>query len=57
MAASLEVNRSDGMPASCALAADNTTLVRVSLFTERITRLAPERVQAACDALALATAC
>ncbi|MGH2742509.1 MAG: type II toxin-antitoxin system PemK/MazF family toxin [Thermoleophilaceae bacterium] len=53
----VELDRSDGMPAPCALAADNTTLVRVSLFTERITRLAPERVQAVCDALALAAAC
>lgn len=53
----IEVDRDDGMPAPCVLAADNTTLVRVSLCTERITRLAPERVQAVCDALRAATPC
>ncbi len=53
----VELDRSDGMPVACALAVDNTTLIRVSLCTERITRLAPERVQAVCDALAVATAC
>lgn len=51
------LNRSDGMPVACALAVDNTTLIRVSLCTERIVRLAPERVQAVCDALVVATAC
>ena len=53
----VELDRSDGMPVPCALAADNTTLIRSSLCTERITRLAPERMQAVCDALAAATAC
>jgi mRNA interferase MazF len=53
----VELGSSDGMPVRCALAVDNTTVIRVSLCTERITRLSPERVQAVCDALALATAC
>lgn len=53
----VQLGRSDGMPVACVLAADNTTLIRVSLCTERITRLAPGRVKAVCDALALATAC
>ncbi|MEJ7657324.1 MAG: type II toxin-antitoxin system PemK/MazF family toxin [Thermoleophilaceae bacterium] len=53
----VELDRSDGMPAHCALAADNLTLIRVSLCTERITRLTPERVQAVCASLEVATAC
>lgn len=53
----VELDRSDGMPAPCALAVDNTTVIRLSLCTERITRLSPERVRAVCEALALATAC
>lgn len=53
----VQLDRSDGMPATCVLAADNTTLIRRSLCTERITQLGPERVRAVCDALALAVAC
>ncbi len=53
----VELDRADGMPAPCALAVDNTTLIRVSLCTERITQLAPERLQSVCDALWVATAC
>lgn len=53
----VQLDRSDGMPVACVLATDNTTLIRVSLCTERVTRLAPERLQAVCDALALATGC
>jgi len=53
----VELDRADGMPTSCALAADNMTLIRVSLCTERITRLPPERMQAVCEALEIATAC
>ena len=51
------LDASDGMPAGCALALDNVALVRTALLTERITRLAPERMRAVCDALAVATAC
>jgi len=51
------VSNAAWMPAPCALAADNTTLIRLSLCTERITRLPPERMQAVCEALEIATAC
>ena len=53
----VELDGSDGMPSPCVLAVDNTTLIRVALCTRRITRLAPRRVQAVCEALATATAC
>ena len=53
----VELDRADGMPEPCALALDNLTLVRVSLLTERVTRLSPARMRAVCDALAIATAC
>jgi mRNA interferase MazF len=53
----VELDRSDGMPVACALAVDNMGPIRVSLCTERVTRLSPERMQAVCDALALAIAC
>lgn len=53
----VELDASDGMPAACALTLDNVTLVRSSFLTERIVRLAPERMQAVCEALAVATAC
>lgn len=48
---------SDGMPTDCALTADNVTLVRVALCTDRITRLRSERMQEVCEALRVATAC
>ena len=47
----------DGMPAPCVLAADNVTLIRPSLCTQRITKLGPATLQAVCEALARATAC
>jgi len=53
----VELDGSDGMPSPCVLATDNTTLIRVALCTRRITRLAPQRVQAVPEALATATAC
>lgn len=53
----VQLDRSDGMPDACVLAIDNTGPIRVSLCTERITRLSLERMQAVCDALALAIAC
>ncbi len=53
----VQLDRSDGMPVACVLATDSTTLIRASLCTERVTRLAPERMQAVCDALALAIGC
>jgi len=53
----VQLDRSDGMPVACVLAVDNMTLIRVSLCTERVTRLGPERMQAVCDALGTAVAC
>jgi mRNA interferase MazF len=53
----VELDRSNGMPAPCALSADNVAPIRVALCTERITRLSPERMQAICDAIAAAIAC
>lgn len=47
----------DGMPADCALTLDNVTLVRVTLCTDRITRLGLDRMQDVCEALRIATAC
>jgi mRNA interferase MazF len=53
----VELDASDGMPSACVLATDNVTVIRRSLCTERITRLAPERMRAVCEALRVATAC
>ncbi len=50
------LDRSDGMPTVCVLATDNVTTIRRSLCTERITTLAPARMQEVCEALALAIA-
>lgn len=51
------LDEDDGMPAGCVLSVDNLSLVRPALCTERITVLGPEKLQAVCDALRLATAC
>jgi mRNA interferase MazF len=53
----VELDSSDGMPAPCALAVDNLTVIRVALCTQRITRLNAERMVAVCEALRHATAC
>ncbi len=53
----VELDRSDGMPAPCALALDNLTVIRVTLCTQRITRLGFERMNAVCEALRHATSC
>jgi mRNA interferase MazF len=53
----VELGSSDGMPASCALALDNLTVIRVALCTQRITRLGAERMVAVCEALRHATTC
>jgi mRNA-degrading endonuclease toxin of MazEF toxin-antitoxin module len=47
----------DGMPADCVLALDNLSLIRPSLCTERITRLAPAKLTHVCVALGHATGC
>ncbi len=51
------LDQSDGMPASCVLALDNVTPIRVNLCTERITELSAGRMEAVCEALRHATAC
>jgi len=53
----VELDRSDGMPARCALSLDNLTVIRVALCTKRITELSPARMDAVCEALHRATAC
>ena len=47
----------DGMPAECALSFDNIAVIPSSYFVERITKLGPDRLTAACRALAIATGC
>lgn len=47
----------DGMPQACVLVADNLTVIRKSLCTERVTRLGADRMGEVCAALAAATAC
>ncbi len=51
------LDRADGMPCPCVLTLDNLTVIRLSLCTERITKLAPERIAEVCQALGHATAC
>jgi mRNA interferase MazF len=51
------LDRADGMPGPCVLTLDNLTVIRLSHCTERITKLAPERIAAVCQALGHATAC
>jgi len=51
------LSASDGMPEDCALSLDNVTVVPRGFFTERIARLAAERVSEVCSALAIATGC
>jgi mRNA interferase MazF len=53
----VELDRSDGVPAPCALALDNLTVIRVGLCTQRVTRLSFERMEAVCEALRHATGC
>ena len=47
----------DGMPADCALSFDNLVTIPKSLLTERITTLAPERLDELCAALDVAAGC
>ena len=53
----VELDVADGMPARCALALDNVTVIRKSLLTERITQLDPVLLRRVCEALHVATAC
>jgi mRNA interferase MazF len=51
------LGREDGMPADCVLSFDNLGTVPKALLTERITTLAPERVDELCAALDIAAGC
>ena len=53
----VDVTSDDGMPADCVLTADNLTLITTSYLGERITTLSHERMDAVCEAVALATGC
>ena len=47
----------DGMPTDCALSFDNLLTVPKVLLTERITTIAPERLDELCAALDIAAGC
>lgn len=47
----------DGMPLECAVSLDNTTSVRASFLTERITTLGSSRMAEICTALRVAVGC
>lgn len=51
------LGREDGMPVECALRFDNLATVPKSLLTERITALAPDRLDELCTALGVAAGC
>jgi mRNA interferase MazF len=51
------VDAADGMPAACALSADNVTTIPKAFLTEWICRLPVERMQQVCAALGIATGC
>lgn len=53
----VELDRSDGMPESCALRLDNIALVPKDYFVERICELGPERLRQICAALGNAVDC
>jgi mRNA interferase MazF len=47
----------DGMPEECALSFDNATVIDQSLLRERICRLEPDKMTAACRAWNATVAC
>lgn len=51
------LDEDDGMPAACALALDNVTLVRKSALAARIVTLQTDRMAEVCTALQVAVAC
>jgi mRNA interferase MazF len=53
----VSLSPADGMPADCVLSFDNLATVPKALLTERITALAPERLDELCAALDAATGC
>ncbi len=53
----VELHESDAMPTHCALTLDSVAAIRLSLCTERLTRLGPDRMHEIWEALRHATAC
>jgi mRNA-degrading endonuclease toxin of MazEF toxin-antitoxin module len=53
----VQVGPDDGLRLESVISLDNTTLVRKSLLTDRITTLGPEKMAAVCRALNAATGC
>ena len=53
----VELDQSDGMPASCAVTLDNVLPVRPAFLTSRLTTLGPDRMSEICRALARSLAC
>lgn len=53
----VRLGRGDGMSDECAISLDNLRTVPRSLLTERITSLAPDKLQEICTALAASTGC
>jgi mRNA interferase MazF len=53
----VRLGREDGVPDDCALSLDDLATVPKALLTERITVLAPERVDELCAALRVAAGC
>ena len=53
----VRLTREDGMPDDCALSFDNLATVPKALLTERITTVAPERLDELCAALDVAAGC
>lgn len=51
------VDETDGMPQASVFAVDNTSLVRISLLTERITVLSPVLMAEVCSAFGAAMDC
>jgi mRNA interferase MazF len=53
----VQLTRSDGMPARCALSFDNLTTVPKALLTKRIMSVPERRLDELCAALRAATGC
>jgi mRNA interferase MazF len=53
----LNLGPEDGMPEQCVASFDNLHTLRRESFRQRITRLGPEKMDEACDALARALGC
>lgn len=53
----VELGKSDGMPARCALSLDNVRTVPKALLTERVTTLSARRLREVCAALDRALGC